>query len=81
MSYDYEVKPDIASISLAPQTSGVWDTDLWDSGLWGGLELSNPWLTVEGVGTACAPRFKTTSASDTRLQSTDYVFEGGGVIG
>ena len=81
VSVDYETTPDVASISLAPQTAGIWDTALWDAGLWGGLELSQPWLMVEAIGTACSPRFKTTTASDTRLQSTDYVFEFGGIIG
>jgi hypothetical protein len=81
VDWDFETGTSLAAASFSPFAAGVWDTDLWDTGTWGGVELSNPWLTAEGTGTSAALRFKTATQANTRLAATDYLFEYGGVIG
>ena len=79
---DYGNEIPSSGLSLSPSTEALWDTDMWDSGLWAGsVFLSNPWLTVHGVGTSGSVRLITASQADIRLQATDHVFEYGGVIG
>jgi hypothetical protein len=82
---DFGIETPQNSLSLTPAQSAVWDgaSSKWDdtSLLWGGgVQLSNPWQTVNGVGIAGSPRMLTASQTEVRLQSSDYVFEFGGVI-
>tara|TARA_Y100000310_G_scaffold181396_2_gene181328 strand:- start:2259 stop:3830 length:1572 start_codon:yes stop_codon:yes gene_type:complete len=81
MNVDYSDVPLQGPLSITPQVAGLWDGAKWDTGLWGGdVALSNNWQTVTAIGTAGSPRLKVTSQADVRLESSDHLFEFGGVI-
>jgi hypothetical protein len=78
---DFARNLDLSVLTLSPPDTGVWDTATWDGGLWGGQVNNNDWTTVEGVGTTGSFVLKASSQSDVRIQSSDHVFEFGGIIG
>lgn len=64
-------------------TGTPWDTSPWDITSWGasGVQITKNWLTVGGIGYACALRMSTlTNGIFLSLQSIDYVYESGGVL-
>lgn len=57
----------------------LWDSGLWDFGIWGGgLQASNNWQGITGIG-YCASVVLKTSSGNTQIQwpSTDIVFQTG----
>lgn len=71
-----------ATPSLSTGGGPPWDVALWDTRLWGGSgTLSKNWLGLGGVGYAAALRMSLlTQGVQVKLQSIDYVYEGGGVL-
>jgi len=82
MNIDFENKPLTDPISFSPITEALWDTAIWDNDDWaGGLSLLKDWQTIGEVGTSGAFRIKTVSSGlEVRMQSSDHVFERGGII-
>lgn len=80
VNYDQNIPQ--STLNFSPIAYGVWDSSLWDVGLWGGsLNISNAWQGVTGVGRTGAPILKaTTSGIETHWVSTDVVLESGWVI-
>ena len=83
MNIDFQDAPISGSLSFTPSTFGIWDTDLWDSGIFGdGLISIADWQTVGGVGTSGALRMATSSNKiEVRFSASDHLYEYGGVIG
>ena len=83
VNMDFRDELPSSPLSFAQTTYGVWDTSVWDSGIWGGaLNISDDWQACFGVGNYAALRMITASNGiETRLKSTDYVFEYGGIVG
>lgn len=79
---DYQDEPVTEVASYVVNSVGLWDTGLWDDAIWGGNLIANKeWRVTGGVGTSGAIRAKTISAAiEVRLQSSDCVFEYGGVV-
>jgi roadblock/LC7 domain-containing protein len=55
----------------------VWDTDLWDTGIWGDSEAPYAdWVAAHGIGTAASLHMITqTSGHQVRLNAIDYKVE------
>lgn len=80
-SVDFGDQAPTTSISFSTPNEGIWDTATWDGANWGGLGPFNDWQTVGATGTSVALRMKTTTIDlDVRYQSSDFIFEFGGVI-
>lgn len=79
---DFQDVPVTESLSFVPLDVGFWDSGLWDSALWGGnLFVNKEWRTASEVATSGGLRMKTVSAGiEVRFQSSDHLFEYGGVI-
>lgn len=79
MNVDFSLAEVTASLSFAPNASGVWDTALWDSGLWGaGSTISNTWLGVTGIGYCGAVQLQSASMGmEISWASTDVVYQQG----
>jgi len=69
-------------LSFSPTAYGVWDTSLWDIGVWGGeLNVLQPWQGAIGVGYYGAPQIQcAANGIDIRWVSTDVVFEVGAIL-
>lgn len=83
LNTDYDNKQAVGILSFTPTTYAVWDTSLWDAGVWGGdLGIITNWQTVGAIGTAAAMHLNGASAGiETHWMATDYVFETGGIVG
>ena len=67
--------------SFINTTPGKWDESMWDEATWeGGLRTYMPWIGVQGLGINAAIRMLGLSESETYWASTDWLFEGGGVL-
>lgn len=80
LNLDYD---DVDNTTATTFTGSValWDTVLWDVGLWGGQSIYKDWQSLNGIGGAAAIRVKVLSnVLDLRWSATEYVFESGGVI-
>ena len=82
INVDYQTSLLTGPLSFSPISVGLWDIGLWDAAIWGGdLVLFNDWQTFSIMGTSGAFRLKSSSAGiEVRLQSSDHVFEYGGII-
>lgn len=82
MSLDYDQNIPQSTLSFSPVAYGVWDSSLWDVGLWGGdLNIAKAWQGVVGIGSAAAPVLKAaTNGIETHWISTDIVMEQGWVL-
>jgi len=59
----------------------IWDSSLWDIGLWGGDAVFKDWQTIQGVGYCAALRLIVASTSlQLAWAATDFVYEVGGII-
>ena len=63
-------------------TAATWGTSVWDTAIWGGdIVPFAQWVSAGRMGHYGTYRIKTASAgADVRYYSTDYVYEGGGVL-
>lgn len=82
MNVDFADTALVGALSFSPLTQAVWDVAMWDVGLWGGgLSALKDWQTIGSVGTSGAFRLNTVSNGiEVRFESSDHVFEFGGVI-
>lgn len=82
-STDYSERENYSSAALLPSIYGVWDSDKWDSGLWGiGGQTQTSWQSLavpEGYAIAFRMQIDSTVA-EVSWASTDYVYEVGGVL-
>lgn len=69
-------------IALSGTTGAVWDTDLWDVGVWGGdVVLNKTWYFAAGIGYAIAPHLIISSLSArVRIASFDFAYKQGGIL-
>ena len=83
MNVDFSDNPVEIVPSFIPLTVAVWDVATWDNAVWGSdLTISKQWKTTGAVGTSGAVRIRTRAAGiEVRLQSTDHIYEYGGVLG
>jgi hypothetical protein len=67
---------------LSESTVAPWNTSPWNTTPWGGTpQITKNWLSVGGIGYAASLRIKgNTKGMIVSLQSTDYVYERGGVL-
>jgi hypothetical protein len=58
---------------------GLWNTGLWDASNWAsGLQITNNWQGVTGIGYAAAVQLKSASSGlQIEWASTDVVFQAG----
>ena len=63
-------------------TGAIWDKGTWDGVAWGGgLITTKTWQGVSGIGFSGSINMNVVSRNiDLHWASTDYVFEGGGVL-
>jgi hypothetical protein len=84
LSVDFQPIDNTGAISFNPssQTVGVWDTGKWDANNWGGgLITTRIWQGVTGIGFAGSINLTAVAQGiELHWASTDYVFEGGGVL-
>lgn len=80
VNYDQNIPQ--STLNFSPVSYGVWDSSLWDLGLWGGsLNINNSWQGVTGIGAIGAPILKAaTNGIETHWVSTDLVMESGWVL-
>jgi len=82
LNYDFDDTDPTGAISGAVSTAGVWDTALWDVGVWGGdPTIIKYWQGVRGIGFAAATRLKFEGKNySVSWISTDYVYQSGGIL-
>jgi hypothetical protein len=83
MNVDFDLSDTTAALSFSPTTVGLWDTGIWGpflgNALWGsGLNISNNWQGITGIGYCGSIQFKS-SSSGIQIQwaSTDIVYQTG----
>jgi hypothetical protein len=58
-----------------------WDTSPWDTSPWGGdTQIVKDWQSVNGIGFAASLNIGVVSSVDIGWQSTDYVYQKGGIL-
>jgi hypothetical protein len=79
---DFDTSAPLGTPTLSNSPAGLWDSAIWDSAIWGGgLQIIRNWQSVSGLGYAASLHLKIASKYyDIRWQSTDYVYERGGVL-
>ncbi len=82
LNMDFSDTAPTGTLSFTPTTYGAWDSAVWDTGVWGGgLNVSNSWQGINGVGYCAAMRLKVAAMGiETHWASTDFVFEPGAVL-
>jgi hypothetical protein len=82
VSVDFEDKYPIGSTTSSTTSGSPWDTSSWDVSDWGSSgEVAKNWTTVSAVGYAVATRMIiATAALTVSWQSTDFLYEDGGVL-
>ena len=79
---DFADRAPTSTPSFSGSGGSPWDTTDWDTGEWGDdAQIANDWLSVTGLGTSVALRLRiATSTLTVSWQSTDWVFEAGGIL-
>lgn len=79
---DFDTSTPTGLVSFAQNTASVWDTALWDSGIWtGDPTIKRDWQTAFAMGYCFAAHMVgTISTSSLSWISTDYVIEAGGIV-
>lgn len=82
MNVDYESRIPQAGPAYSGSAGSEWDVAPWDTSDWGsGDNIIKKWQSVSGVGYSGGIRVKTsTQGLRVRWQSTDVIFEPGGVF-
>ena len=83
---DYDTSAPPVPPACVPVGVAIWDTAEWDAAAWySGATISGAWQGVEGSGTALAPCVVITFGQSSKprydLIRTDFIFEGGGLVG
>ena len=79
MNVDFDLDDTASVISVSGVTPGIWDAGQWDSSVWGsGLQITNYWQGITGIGFCGAIQFKSSSSSiQIQWASTDIVYQTG----
>jgi len=79
LNIDFNIINNSAPLSSPPSVFGVWDTGVWGTALWGsGLEITNTWLGITGIGYCGGLQMKTASTGlQIEWASTDVVYQSG----
>lgn len=79
MNVDFDIEDNTAPLSFSANSGGLWDLGTWDNSLWGsGLQITNNWQGVTGIGYCAAIQFKSASSGlQIEWASTDVVFQAG----
>jgi len=84
LSVDFDTQSELGAVSFNPSilTGAIWDKGTWDNVSWGGgLITTKTWQGVTGLGFSGSINMNVVSRNiDLHWASTDYVFEGGGVL-
>jgi hypothetical protein len=80
MDFDFTSQPPPANFAL--NTSGIWNTSLWDTNdVWaGGSQTDKQWVSIVGIGYAAAARIALETGAGAVWVSTDWLMEKGGVV-
>jgi hypothetical protein len=80
MDFDFTTQPAPANFAL--NTSGIWNTSLWDTNdVWaGGSQTDKKWVSIVGIGYAAAARIALETGAGAVWVSTDWLMEKGGVV-
>lgn len=78
---NYEPPDPLLVPTITPIGTDVWDTALWDVGIWTGL-LSpiSKWIGARGEGTSATPQLMYAAGGDTMITAIDLWVEQGGVL-
>lgn len=82
MNVDFENRnPDSSYSVIAVSNTSPWNTSPWNTSYWSQpAAIIKDWQTVNGVGFAGALSIYTSSLISLSWQSTDYVYEVGGIL-
>lgn len=82
LNVDFEDRAPASAPTFAGGGGSVWDVTAWDAGEWGdNAQVAKDWISVTGLGYAAALRIRIhTDALTVSWQSTDWIFEPGGLI-
>jgi hypothetical protein len=81
---DFDLTAPTGVPSFSPSTRAVWGSSVWGgSATWGGdLQVKRDWQTAFGMGYCIAAHVRGASSNvKLRWAATDYLLDGGGVIG
>jgi len=79
--YDYDITELTGAPVVTSGTSGLWDTDAWDAGIWGGELFANSVARgATGMGRAVAIILSGSSTEKTTLISYDVTWDSGGLM-
>lgn len=83
LNMDFNLSSTVTIPTSIPTSSSVWDTALWDAGVWGGDLLPVVgWRSVAGNGYAAALHLVGASKNlSLRWDATDFIYETGTLIG
>jgi hypothetical protein len=81
VDFDTVSKPQI-NYASPTIVAAQWDSGVWDDAIWGGdIAPFTQWVSAARMGHYGTYRIRTASSSaDVRYYSTDYVYEGGGIL-
>lgn len=79
INVDYDTALTSANVSFSPITFGIWDSSLWDVGVWGGgLVTYKPFVGLTGIGKSAGMRLVlVTDQLEIHWQATNFVYETG----
>lgn len=82
LNVDFEQRFPSSSPTVSSGSSGAtWNVAPWNTSDWGGTDnIEKDWQTVNGIGYAAALRAIISSEISVSWQSTDYVFQLGGIL-
>ena len=82
LNVDFDLSAPTGTPTVQSAGGAVWDTDLWDAGIWGGsLVIQKQWQSISGLGFAGSLHIQFISnSSNIRWMATDFVFERGAVL-
>lgn len=82
LNIDFSNNDAIGQLSYNRTTARTWDSAVWDTGIWGGgLEVSNQWQGIGGMGYCAGLRLKVTAYGiETHWVATDFVMKLGGIL-
>lgn len=74
--YDYNISESFATGSVAPATGSLWDSALWDVGIWGGdASVDDSPQGTYGIGRSMAVGIQLTASVATTLIRFDLIFD------
>lgn len=82
LNTDFADAPPRSSPALSQGGGSQWNLSAWNTSPWqSGTALRSNWQSVFGIGFAATLRMRSTTKNQTViLQSTDFVFESGGIL-